>query len=81
MSEESDIESDTTASICDVESEQDELLSTIKNDLMDEDSQFIYDEVFNKLICIGSNFDDIPFNIIQEYSLKTKVNYKNEINK
>jgi hypothetical protein len=76
MSEESDIESDASASTYDIpsESEQDELVLTITNNLFDEVNQFIYDEDSNKLICIGSDFDDIPLSIIQEYALKTKVN-------
>jgi hypothetical protein len=76
MSEESDIESDASASTYDIPSEfeQDELVLTITNNLFDEVNQFIYDEDSNKLICIGSDFDDIPLSIIQEYALKTKVN-------
>ncbi|CAF1627783.1 unnamed protein product [Rotaria magnacalcarata] len=39
----------------------------------DEDSQFIYDSDFLRLICIGSHFDDIPQSIIEAYSLTTKI--------
>ncbi|CAF0865456.1 unnamed protein product [Rotaria sordida] len=38
----------------------------------DEDSQFIYDDNAQRLLCIGSNFDCIPQSIIDSFSLKTK---------
>jgi hypothetical protein len=40
---------------------------------IDEDGQFIYDDDTNRLICVGTNFNDIPQSIIDTYSLKTKV--------
>ena len=39
----------------------------------DEESQFIYDDDSNRLICIGSTFDHIPQTIIDSFSKKTKV--------
>jgi hypothetical protein len=39
----------------------------------DDESQFIYDEDCNRLICIGTNFDDIPQGVIDSFSQKTKV--------
>ncbi len=77
MSEESDNDSDVslpTSNIL-IESEHDELPPTIPNNLLDDEHQFIYDEDYNKLICIGSNFTDIPLSILHDYSLKTKVNH------
>lgn len=76
MSEESDNDSDISVSNSHIlnESEQDELPLNMTNNLIEEDNQFIYDEDLSKLICIGSNFDDIPLSILHEYSLKTKVN-------
>lgn len=75
MSEESDNDSDISVSNSHIlmESEQDEIPSNIATNLMDEDNQFIFDEGLFKLICIGSNLDDIPLSILHEYSLKTKV--------
>jgi hypothetical protein len=80
MSEESDNDSDVSFSNSNilVESEHDELPPTIPTYLMEDDHQFIYDEDLSKLICIGSNFNDIPLNILHDYSLKTKVN--NQLN-
>ncbi len=77
MSEESDNDSDLSISNSNIfiESGHDEL----PTNLIEEDNQFIYDEDLSKLICIGSNFDDIPLSILHEYSLKTKVN--NQIEK
>ena len=77
MSEESENDSDVATSTCSIslESDQDELPSNIPTDLVDEDNQFIYDDDSSSLICIGSAFDDIPASIIQQYALKTKVNY------
>ncbi len=46
---------------------------------VDDDSQFIYDDDSNRLICIGTTFDDIPQSIIDAYSLKTKVKKKQNI--
>lgn len=42
----------------------------------DEESQFIYDDDSNRLICIGSTFDNIPQTIIDSFSKKTKVKKK-----
>ncbi len=81
MSEESDNDSDLSISNSNIliESEHDELPLNMTTNLIEEDNQFIYDEDLSKLICIGSNFDDIPLSILHEYSLKTKVN--NQIEK
>ena len=48
--------------------------STLNPD--DEESQFIYDDDSNRLICIGSNFNDVPQSIIDSFSHKTKVRKK-----
>jgi hypothetical protein len=73
MSDESDNDSDTSASISgiSIESEQDEFSS---------DDQFIYDDESSKLICIGSSFTDIPASVIHEYSHKTKVSLHEKAN-
>lgn len=42
---------------------------------VDEDSQFIYDDEAQRLICVGSQFDDIPQSVIEAYALKTKVKH------
>jgi hypothetical protein len=82
MSEESDNDSDISLSTSNIlmESEQDELPLNMTTNPIDEDNQFIYDEDLSKLICIGSHFDDIPLSILHDYSLKTKVNDKQENN-
>lgn len=56
-----------------IEPQSDDLSTDSTINPVDEESQFIYDDDSNKLICIGSNFDDIPQSIIDAYSLKTKV--------
>ena len=75
MSEESENESDVSLSNSHIliESEYDEMPLTITKPLKDEEPEFIYDDDFSKLICVGINFDDIPLNILHDYSLKTKV--------
>ncbi|CAF0917119.1 unnamed protein product [Adineta steineri] len=45
--------------------------STINS--IEDDSHFIYDEDSNRLTCIGSNYDNIPQNIIDRFSIKTKI--------
>jgi len=76
MSEDSDYDSDLSISNSNIliDSEHDEFPSKLTTNQTYEDNQFIYDEDLSKLICIGSNFDDIPLSILHEYSLKTKVN-------
>lgn len=78
MSEESDKDNEKSKCVCDllIKSEQNKLSYDMTTNPIDEDNQFIYDEHFNKLICVGSNFDDIPCNIIKKYACKTQVNYK-----
>ena len=73
MSEESDNDSEISFSTSNflLELEHEELLPTMGTNV---DQQFIYDEDLNKLICIGVDFDDIPLNILHDYSLKIKVN-------
>ena len=68
MSVDSDNDSDASISNSNIlsEEEPDELPSNLT-------SNFIFDEDLGKLICVGSNFDDIPLSILHEYSLKTKV--------
>ena len=75
MSEESEYDSDVslpTSNIL-IESEHDEIPPTIATNLLEDEQQFIFDDDFGKLICIGSNLTDIPLSILHEYSLKTKV--------
>ena len=53
---------------------QSDLLSTDSTiNPLDEERQFIYDNDTSRLTCVGSNFDDIPQDIIDTFSLKTKV--------
>ncbi len=40
---------------------------------VDEDSQFIFDEDTNRLLCIGTHFSDIPLSILDAYASKTMV--------
>lgn len=40
---------------------------------VDEESQFIYDDDMNRLICVGTTFSDIPQSIVDAYATKTKV--------
>jgi hypothetical protein len=56
-----------------IEPQLDDLSTDSTINPIDEDSQFIYDDDLQRLICIGSNFDDIPQSIIDAFSLKTKV--------
>ena len=57
------------------EGDQEDLSSLTKptSSIENDDEQFIFDDEFSKLICIGMNFEDIPWNILHDYSLKTKV--------
>jgi len=81
MSDESDIEGEQSNIDTSVQIPQDEIIEPQSDDSrrdsainpVDEDSQFIYDDETNKLICIGTNFDNIPQSIIDAYSLQTKV--------
>lgn len=75
MSDDSDNDSDVSFAHSNIliESEYDEMPFTMTNNFKEE-QEFIYDEELCKLICIGINFDDIPLNILHDYSLKTKVN-------
>ncbi len=81
MSDESDIEGEQSNIDTLVKIPQDEIIEPQSDDSrrdsainpVDEDSQFIYDDDTNKLICIGTNFDNIPQSIIDAYSLQTKV--------
>ncbi|CAF0784077.1 unnamed protein product [Rotaria sp. Silwood1] len=80
MSNETDNESerlnnDTTNQIPEndiIVPQSDELSTDATINPIDEDSQFIYDDDTQRLICIGSNFDDIPQSVIEAFSLKTK---------
>lgn len=76
MSEESENDSDISLSNSHIliGSEYDEMPLTVTKPMKDEEPEFIYDDDFCKLICVGINFDDIPLNILHDYSLKTKVN-------
>lgn len=40
---------------------------------IDEESQFIFDDEMNRLICVGTTFSDIPHSIVDAYASKTKV--------
>ena len=40
---------------------------------VDEESQFIYDDEMNRLICVGNTFSDIPHSIVDTYASRTKV--------
>jgi hypothetical protein len=74
MSDESDNDSETRISEDKIiEPQPDDLSRESTINPVDEDSQFIYDDDSNRLICIGSNFDDIPQTIIDAFSFKTKV--------
>lgn len=77
MSVDSDNDSDVSNHLFDVE--PDEIPSTIPGKLGD-DEQFLFDEELSKLICIGVQFDDIPLNILHDYSLKTKVTLEKKRN-
>ncbi len=80
MSEDSGNDSDVSVSNSNIitQSEQDKLPTKRTTNTMKEDQQFIYDKDFCKLICIGSNLNDIPLSILHEYSLKAKVNDEEE---
>ena len=80
MSVDSDNESDVSVSNSNIlfECEPDEIPSIVGKSFMEEEreqeQEFIYDDELKKLICIGISFDDIPLNILHDYSMKTKVN-------
>jgi hypothetical protein len=40
----------------------------------DDESEFIYDEELQRLICVGVHYSEIPHGIIETYAAKTKVN-------
>jgi hypothetical protein len=74
MSDEPDNDTETQISEDKIiEPQLDDLSTDSTINPIDEDSQFIYDDDLQRLICIGSNFDDIPQSIIDAFSLKTKV--------
>jgi hypothetical protein len=74
MSDEPDNDTETQISEDKIiEPQLDDLSTDTAINPVDEDSQFIYDDDLKRLICIGSNFDDIPQSIIDAFSLKTKV--------
>lgn len=77
MNEESENDSEISLSNSHflTESEYDEMPLAMTKPLQDEEPEFIYDDDFCKLICVGINFDDIPLNILHDYSLKTKVKF------
>lgn len=78
MSEESDNDSEISFAHSNIliESEFDEIPFTMPTNFKQiEQQEFIYDDDLSKLICIGINFDDIPLNILHDYSLKTKVSH------
>ena len=56
-----------------IEPERDNLRSDSTINPIDDENQFLYDDEVNRLLCIGTNFSDIPESIIDTYSLKTKV--------
>lgn len=56
-----------------IQSEQDVLQANSTVNPVDEESQFIYDEDTNRLLCVGTTFNDIPQSITDAYAHKTKV--------
>jgi len=77
MSDEPDNDTETQISEDKIiEPQLDDLSADSTINPVDEDSQFIYDDDLQRLICIGSNFDDIPQSIIDAFSLKTKVKFQ-----
>lgn len=71
MSNESDYSTEQTAEPKDFPREEEENEN-------EAESQFIYNEQSNSLLCIGEHFDHIPKSIIENYARKTRV--KNEKN-
>ena len=57
-----------------IQNESDNLPGDSTINPVDEESQFIYDEDMKRLLCIGTNFKDIPQSIIDAYAEKTTVN-------
>lgn len=62
-----------------IQPEHDDLPSNSTINPVDEESQFIYDDNANRLICVGTTFDDIPQTITDSFALKTKVKTKKYI--
>jgi hypothetical protein len=56
-----------------IEHESDNLPGDSTINPVDEESQFIYDEDMKRLLCVGTNFSDIPHSIIDSYAQKTTV--------
>lgn len=81
MSDDSDIEYEQTSldtstqipSEQTIEPERESARSDSTINPVDDEEQFIYDDEMNRLLCVGTNFSDIPQSIIHTYSLKTKV--------